>query len=1079
MALRIPHTSGGQVHWLQGIDYTTFFTSKTAITLDFTYKINSYDGSDQCNILQAIVSAMFGFTQFSTSIQDYFSGVSGGVGSALNDGLWHRVQMTVATNGGNMLTLIDGGVVDTRAFAAPTTSSNPQSLMWIGPQNQSDGWSATVDFSIDQFNAWNDRVLTLPQLSSLAQGLTHATDYGTAANRFRFDFTQQTTGTVNGPPVEGGGDSGLYDLDHTVPGFWVTHGAPVWNSSTYIYTNPMTLDAPTIRTSGSSIEFTAKDASGNPILITYVEGQPVTSPSLAINGGSPFYMTHDGTSTGRRLNLVDGVDNFPSNWSIRKQKILNTDVVSVTIPAGLFRGANGALNVFTTKTAVNHAGVVRTNFDGSVVPNHPRVGVVGSGQDPFVAEFYWSNHLLNTSTWYEYGGNGQARFTFDSVGNVTGITGQTGTGLPRIAVGLGTFGMEGGTYTLLYTAGTPFLTGDGGGSEGGAGITLLDSGTLGGVHRKRYSVAQGTALNVQGDATTHSIQLLGPNDVDGTGYASKGMIRSSIIDMYGNGNMNIFRALNAVNNSAADFSYLSPDGWFSPWNGKEITTAVTSMTQIANTFPPTPLWFKNTNLYCYYCVCPAPHGLVSGQILGWTGTGGPDGAGGVDGTNNAMIYVDSPTTFYSNWGNPDVVSIPNPSFSATYRAYVVPSYGVDVDLPQNRLNGMYALDRLVNQCNACGTDLWFTYPVCWDDTSVAQAATYFATHLNPGLKLYCEWGNEIWNSGSTVFQYGNKAGLQAGYPLANSGANWCGVRSAQVGYVGRAAWDATKTSLGQATGGYVRLLSWQSVAAGVCASECVAPAKAWWAAQGYPGKFIDAISLAPYSGGETVGYGTVTGNQRLADWYLATPYGTDLDPEEVIDIVELSVEGYYVRLACQQYHDLICVPEGIPMVWYEWGFDPAPNDQTVESGMPAHNYPGGNVRMVTILGASQQHKRMGNVTIRSLNVGAEFGCIAACYLGSTGFQIQKYGNEGLRWTQYQTSGSDYTTWGDGSGNTDLFVTSANLLGGPPDAPNAYALAKVAQTSSGPPPDSHSRFDESLLAYSILATGLGSMCGGQN
>jgi hypothetical protein len=58
-----------------------------------------------------------------------------------------------------------------------------------------------------------------------------------------------------------------------------------------------------------------------------------------------------------------------------------------------------------------------------------------------------------------------------------------------------------------------------------------------------------------------------------------------------------------------------------------------------------------------------------------------------------------------------------------------------------------ALEYLVDLCNRLNCDGWFCLPVRGSNDCFTQYATYIRDHLNPCLKAYFEYGNEVWNGG--------------------------------------------------------------------------------------------------------------------------------------------------------------------------------------------------------------------------------------------------------------------------------------------------------------------------------------------
>jgi hypothetical protein len=52
---------------------------------------------------------------------------------------------------------------------------------------------------------------------------------------------------------------------------------------------------------------------------------------------------------------------------------------------------------------------------------------------------------------------------------------------------------------------------------------------------------------------------------------------------------------------------------------------------------------------------------------------------------------------------------------------------------------------MIDLCNQVGADCWLQCPTSMTDSGMAGLAEYAATHLDSGLKLYGEFGNECWN----------------------------------------------------------------------------------------------------------------------------------------------------------------------------------------------------------------------------------------------------------------------------------------------------------------------------------------------
>lgn len=56
-----------------------------------------------------------------------------------------------------------------------------------------------------------------------------------------------------------------------------------------------------------------------------------------------------------------------------------------------------------------------------------------------------------------------------------------------------------------------------------------------------------------------------------------------------------------------------------------------------------------------------------------------------------------------------------------------------------------ALEHMIDMCNELNADAWFCIPAKADDDFIRQFAIMVKGRLNPGLKCYIEYSNEIWN----------------------------------------------------------------------------------------------------------------------------------------------------------------------------------------------------------------------------------------------------------------------------------------------------------------------------------------------
>ncbi len=82
-----------------------------------------------------------------------------------------------------------------------------------------------------------------------------------------------------------------------------------------------------------------------------------------------------------------------------------------------------------------------------------------------------------------------------------------------------------------------------------------------------------------------------------------------------------------------------------------------------------------------------------------------------------------------------------------------------------------SIQYMVDLCNTLNKDMWVNMPVGAASTYVSNFASYVAANLNPGLKVYVEYGGEVWNNGyadqyAYVSSYGKANNLT--YPQATA-----------------------------------------------------------------------------------------------------------------------------------------------------------------------------------------------------------------------------------------------------------------------------------------------------------------------
>ena len=139
-------------------------------------------------------------------------------------------------------------------------------------------------------------------------------------------------------------------------------------------------------------------------------------------------------------------------------------------------------------------------------------------------------------------------------------------------------------------------------------------------------------------------------------------------------------------------------------------------------------------------------------------------------------------------------------------------------------------ELMVDLSNHLKTDMWITIPPLADDDFVRQLATLLKTKLDPALKVYVEYGNEIWNGAYPDGAMMGKKGLELGL----SKDPW----EAMLKYYSKRAIQMFEIFSKVMPDRIVRVLAGQS------ANERVAQIEL----EGIGPDSIDAFAIAPYFG---------------------------------------------------------------------------------------------------------------------------------------------------------------------------------------------------------------------------------------
>ena len=159
--------------------------------------------------------------------------------------------------------------------------------------------------------------------------------------------------------------------------------------------------------------------------------------------------------------------------------------------------------------------------------------------------------------------------------------------------------------------------------------------------------------------------------------------------------------------------------------------------KIVNTTHTPDTAFSGTFLIQVYT--STPHNLVTGQLVTITGSQGyvtlTSGQTVSFNVSNAMIEVTSSRTF--------IYSLRQWYFDASSVAQSYTSgYGGTVSI---QIIPGVSLEYQIALVNTLNVNAWFNIPHLADDDYIQNMALLIRDTLNPSLKAYIEYSNEIWN----------------------------------------------------------------------------------------------------------------------------------------------------------------------------------------------------------------------------------------------------------------------------------------------------------------------------------------------
>lgn len=183
-------------------------------------------------------------------------------------------------------------------------------------------------------------------------------------------------------------------------------------------------------------------------------------------------------------------------------------------------------------------------------------------------------------------------------------------------------------------------------------------------------------------------------------------------------------------------------------------------------------------------------------------------------------------------------------------------------------HGSIAYEYIIELCNINKADPWICIPHLADDDYVTRVAEMFRDNLDPELKVYIEYSNEVWNGQFDQADYADNKGVELGFAPASEPwkgkAPFFAYRSCQIFEIFESVYGGTDK--------LERVLAWQNFNVGGAAQIMDFEYE-----PGKPASLLtDALAIAPYFGGFLGSANTQNEVQNYT-------------PDQVMDILEHSL----------------------------------------------------------------------------------------------------------------------------------------------------------------------------------------------
>ena len=282
------------------------------------------------------------------------------------------------------------------------------------------------------------------------------------------------------------------------------------------------------------------------------------------------------------------------------------------------------------------------------------------------------------------------------------------------------------------------------------------------------------------------------------------------------------------------------------------------------------------------------------------------------------------------------------------------------------------VEVMVALCNQLKLNPWFCMPHLATDDYVRQFAKTVKRELDPELKVYVEYSNEVWNGIFGQHRYAEEQAKQLG--LGPKDRPWEGAamfharRSAEVFQIWENAFSGRER--------LVRVIAWQAAGGAYWSDNMLL-------GQGDTAKRCDALGIAPY-----ISFMPGPGSRKLKSEEVA-----QWTVEQVLDYVETN--ALPECLGWMKTQKAVADKYGLKLVCYEAG------QHLVGVGGGENNE-----ALTRLLIAANHHPRMGMIYTKYLEAWRDLGGDLMCLFSSISAD-SKWGSWGLLEGADQASSSKF------------------------------------------------------------------------